>query len=807
MSNANLPRVDDLEKSPQWTILTNEINDLEQLCRLNNHRHPRRQPFRYNYYRYSMPQMQKATSVWIEPSNELNEDFQGNNEFSKYNTGETYRWNWRPKTEFERTYFFYDYDQGNLQHDTQEDYTPLHSNKTLSQNVNTQESDEYQTCHSSLLRSDRSQNSFNEGSFAQIYNRIYDNEPAYSGTRERLHEIFERNRYLRRKFFSSTPDDDTTNYISDFPKELENKNPSSTLKYNGFGSTETITSQSNQSSLSSNDRKSRCQSNVTTLEAEEDICNSEFSHKTSCSKSSVNVDHMEDGRIMSTTTNGKLLVNIESGNEVCQVNESTGLHNAVSMKNSTLNNSLVPSQKFNSMDNSKYDLDDVKQCDTVSQYESNAWTCYQHNLEYKNESKYQNEEGKISGSNEKLDQLSNSQTNIKYTTKDILQQRQETNKTNKSEKYESLSKNQNKDVYISNLKEQEVNIEPEDFKHSYRLQDNYKLVDNIVGSDLSISETNRSNGTPFNKDKTWMKDKFTSRATNRWDSLQNLCISLPNLSFYEKMSNSSDNNFTNNLATNLSLQCESKSGTKSELLMNIPNEQGRQENKKTRRYFASQVDLPNSCREPTSLTLRRVKIAKVPPPLDLFRVNEKYEEIEAFERKQLNTMNASPVRNYDRPIEGQATNIQDECSHDDNRRDIICKQKKSQKTSCPDEWRVVAVSESGNYPGRCNLEQSHRTKEHSANQQDLHKSYEDLTMMKDLQSPQLMSNYKNSISDLRTSGSKTNFEQSSQVAELETSQGRSCGASLFDHMNLISGPQARSGSTLPSVYGPIPYSQ
>ncbi|XP_043604556.1 LOW QUALITY PROTEIN: homeobox protein 4-like [Bombus pyrosoma] len=574
MSNANLPRVDDLEKSPQWTILANEINGLEQLCRLNNHRHPRRQPLRYNYHRYSMPQMQKATSVWIEPSNELNEDFQGNNEFPKYHTGETYRWNWRPKTEFERTYFFYDYNQGNLQHDTQNHYTPPHCNKSLSQNVNTQESDEYQTCHSSLLRSDRSLNSFNEGSCAQIYNRIYDNEPAYSGTRERLHEIFERNRYLRRKFFSSTPDNDATDYIGDFPKELENKNPSSTLKYNGFGSTETITSQSNQSSLSSNDRKSRCQSNVTTLGAEEDICNSEFSHKTSYSKnSSVNVDHMQDGRIMSTTTNGKLLVNIKSENEVCQVNESTSLHNAVPMENFTQNNSLIPSQKFNSMDNSKYDLDHVKQRDTVSQYESNAWACYQHNLEHKNEGKYQNGERKINGSNEKIDQLSNSQT-----TKDILQQQQETNKTNKSEKYETLSKNQNKDVYISNLKEQEINTEPEDSKYSYRLQDNYKLVQNIVGSDLSISEINKSNGTPFDKDKTWMKDKFTSRATtNRWDSLQNLCMSLPNLSFYEKTSNSSDNNFTNNLAANLSLQCDSKSGTKSELSMNIPNEQGRQE--------------------------------------------------------------------------------------------------------------------------------------------------------------------------------------------------------------------------------------
>ncbi|KAK1120735.1 hypothetical protein K0M31_010939 [Melipona bicolor] len=734
MANSNLSRVDDLEKSPQWASLTNEINDLEKLCRLNNHRHSRRQPLRYNYHRYSMPQMQKATSVWIESGDELNDDFQTNNDFSKSDAEETYRWSWRPKTEFERSYFLdYDYDrEGNFQYHprSQKRYSPLRYDEPLNENVNGEGSTEYQARYNS---SDRSRNPFDENKYSVNYGRIYnDNEAAYSGTRERLHEIFERNRYLRRKFFASMPGNDTAGY--DFPKGYESKNPGTVSKYSGFGSTETITSQSNQSSISSNDRKSRCQSNVTPELVEEENCNSEFSQRTSYSKnSSTNVSHIQGGRILSTTRNGKLLVNIApSGNELYEIEEPTDTRNTVSVENP----SLTPEQEFDSSSNSKHDLDHVEQGGTTSRYEPN--------------------------------------------------------------------KDQSEDAYFP-----KTNAGAGDFrnlKDQRTTGNNYRSNGNIESNSESISEANRSNGTLYDKSENWTGGKIGS--TSEWNSLENVCKSLPNLSFYEK---TSDFSSSNNLSTNSSLRYCSKSAT-----TNIPSVRDREISKEDkpilRRYFGSEIDLSNIRGEPTSLTLRRVKVTKVPPPLDLSRVNETYEEVEALERKRSNAVNVSLVRNYDRPLEGQAAIIRDECPSDDNREDRG--QKKSDGTSRGNDGRraETTVSEVGNYLRRDNADQCQQRMEELSPrfERGLHKSCGDLTATGDLRSPQLVNNYNNSTIDLRASGSsfRVNLEQSSQVAGLEAFRERRRDVvPLSDHMNSISGPQAGSGSTLPSVYGPIPYSQ
>ena len=809
MANSNLPRVDDLEKSPQWASLTNEINDLEKLCRLNNHRHSRRQPLRYNYHRYSMPQMQKATSVWIESGDELNDDFQTSNDFSK--SVETYRWSWRPKTEFERSYFLDDYDQeGNFQcHPrAQKRYSPLRCNEPSNGNVNGGGCNEYQARRDS---SDRSRNPFDKDKYSVNYG-IYDNEPAYSGTREKLHEIFERNRYLRKKFFASMPGNDTAGY--DCPKGYESKNPATVSKYSGFGSTETITSQSNQSSISSNDRKSRCQSNVTPELVEEETCNSEFSHRTSYSKnSSTNVSHIQGGRILSTTRNGKLLVNVApSGNELYEITEPANIRNTVSVENS----SPTPGQEFNSLSNSKHDLGNVEQGGTTSRYEPNTWTCF----ERKNEC--QSEERETNGNGEKVDQFLNSRINESdYVAKGISQQWQG---TDKPENYDSANEDQTKDMYFPNLREEETNAGAGDSRYSRQFQnlkdqrtsadnsrhlrvttrDNHGSNENIAESNSSISEANRSNGTLYNKSKNWTRNKFNS--TNEWNSLENVCKSLPNLSFYEKTSDSLSGAFANSLSTNdSSLRYCSKSATTN--IPSIRDRETKEDEPILRRYFGSQIDLSNIRAEPTSLTLRRVKVTKVPPPLDLSRVNETYEEVEALERKRLNTVNVSLVRNYDRPLEGQAAIIRDECPSDDNREDRG--QKKPDETSRGNDGRAETVSEVGNYLRRDNADQCQQTKEELSPRFErcLHKSCGDLTATGDLRSPQLVNNYNNSTIDLRASGSRMNLEQSSQVAGLEAFRERRGVVPLSDHVNSISGPLAGSGSTLPSVYGPIPYSQ
>lgn len=106
----------------------------------------------------------------------------------------------------------------------------------------------------------------------------------YRGSRERLHEIFEHNRLLRRQFFANMPGDTDHPSLNDTIKKKNDRQGRCNLEENnslretisndvstmrnrldfqknpaisGFGSTETLTSQSNQSGASSNGRKSR----------------------------------------------------------------------------------------------------------------------------------------------------------------------------------------------------------------------------------------------------------------------------------------------------------------------------------------------------------------------------------------------------------------------------------------------------------------------------------------------------------------------------------------------------------------------
>lgn len=75
----------------------------------------------------------------------------------------------------------------------------------------------------------------------------------FQASRERLHEIFEHNRYLRRKFFADMPGSSAPDLKF-----------TGTNTGTGFGSTETVTSQSNHSGESSNGRKSRTDFNSDT---------------------------------------------------------------------------------------------------------------------------------------------------------------------------------------------------------------------------------------------------------------------------------------------------------------------------------------------------------------------------------------------------------------------------------------------------------------------------------------------------------------------------------------------------------------
>lgn len=146
----------------------------------------------------SMPEVQKPDLVCVR----ILDDYPKKYIAQKALAGVENRWSWKPKTEFEKTYF------GDLQEPFQQ---PTKS--------------------------------------------------ALQSSRERLHEIFEHNRYLRRKFFE------------DVPQESPAQRRGQIAKSAGFGSSETITSQSNQSAESSNGRKSRTDFSSTPDKTKDDRSN------------------------------------------------------------------------------------------------------------------------------------------------------------------------------------------------------------------------------------------------------------------------------------------------------------------------------------------------------------------------------------------------------------------------------------------------------------------------------------------------------------------------------------------------------
>lgn len=565
----------------EWTRLAAEIDHLERLCRSNNRRHPHaRQPPCFNYHRLSTPQMQRATSVWIEPD-------------PRPYPEEPCRWSWRPKTEFERAYF-------------------------------------------GEFSADKSRPSSRPDSAASEVckkkKRDGENGEPGSGTRERLHEIFERNRYLRRKFFMGEA------VVGGYFGGARS----------GYGSTETIASQSNRSSVSSGDRRSRCRSNVT-IEGER------FSHEARRRASddyddddddgSMNVTRVEGGGILATSKNGKLLVNVAAGN---------------------------------------------------------GWT---------NSRRVNGEE--------------------------------EEDSNDSSRRRSSLRGEESKPV----------------------------------------SEIDRDN---------------ENNAKLPSDQLQNLCKSLPNLHACKNGKNSL-------FAEDFELD--------------------------------RQTDLSNSCADLNSFTLRRLKVSKPPPPLDLSRVNERYEEELEREHSRSNTVQVSLIRNYNCPLKGRPIVVRDECSSDENREGSIegCSnsreagsvetavvEKNDRKydsslanrsrdrgsldgdpvESAPQVGESVRKDRGEDREASSNLDKRDVCARVVAGNSMGEKEEEEeswnrfltayLSTMDELQSPQLVNNCKNSMMD---------------AGRRETFHERRRRPPLSDHANSMNGGQAGNGSTLPSVYGPIPYSQ
>ncbi|XP_076296364.1 cbl-associated protein isoform X20 [Lasioglossum baleicum] len=611
MPNANLPRVQDLERSPEWTKLADEINDLEKMCHLNNHRHSKKPLPKYqSCERHSVPQVQKATSVWID-------DFDNHRQPPSPD-----RWNWKPKTEFERSYFFDEYHHHQFEENRRKP-------KPFS-------------------FSEEGQRPSTEPEITTTNEKL----ASYKGTRERLHEIFERNRYLRRQFFSNYTCND------DYPKDFEARKKYST---SGFGSTETLASQSNQSSISSIDRKPRSRVNITP-ELEEES---------------------------SRYSKGNIPKNCTS------VQDDSSPHN---LKGNLSSFGDLPKTCLTLQDNTVFA----------------------------------------------------SEAAIKV--RDYLR--------------DDLSSPRSLDHQFPKTRDDKGAANQFNEKHKPEISEVHRFPKQQQASMKSLSprtcDGKQGTNTFYQKQEPAIStDVFSTRSSKGSYRQQSFCKSLPDLSLlqsarqvrlFESQVDSSETlkeDHGHSSQPDLQGLSRNTSFSRWNSSARLKEDHGR---------FASQADLQDLSRNTSlsqmdlitgkskeheladpspSMSLRRAKIARIPAPLDLSKVNEEFEELQALE-----DVDVSLIRDYDRPLNGLATVIKDDCSDDDVRNESLC------------------CSFSKGHSGKCVL-----------------------TSMEELQSPQLVYNSDSSIVDPNN--------QRSRIVDL-------------DQVNSSSAASG-TGTTLPSVYGPIPY--
>ncbi|XP_011638606.1 uncharacterized protein LOC105428169 [Pogonomyrmex barbatus] len=300
-TGATLPRVADLEHSVQWTSLANDIDDLVKLRRPDRSAVVRRdkrdgRTDRHAYQRVSMPEMQRTCTVHFEDDCDtlLRRD-----RLSPENS----RWSWKPRTDFEREYFYKDY----------KDYYRGDPGKCL-ESVSHETAPRDRGC-SRETRHPSSRSPAARGSSAARYPEGLEKEH-FSDSRERLHEIFEHNRYLRRQFFADMPgkQDSCSGFAGN---ASERRGQGAPRRCAGFGSTETLTSQSNQSSVSSiNDRKSRAQTTRSPEEEEEEEEEMDTLTEFAGRDLSRIVNRKSGGR---ARRDGRVLVNILPGSEIRRV--------------------------------------------------------------------------------------------------------------------------------------------------------------------------------------------------------------------------------------------------------------------------------------------------------------------------------------------------------------------------------------------------------------------------------------------------------------------------------------------------------
>ncbi|XP_024867684.1 uncharacterized protein LOC112451961 isoform X17 [Temnothorax curvispinosus] len=717
-----LPRVADLERSAEWTSLANDIDDLVKL------RHPDRLAVvrrdkrdarieRHAYQRISMPEMQRACTVHFE-------DDRDTPSRRDYPEPVNSRWSWKPRTDFEREYFYKDY----------KDYYCGDPGKCL-EPVSHESAPRDRGCLQETRRS--------TGSPAARYPEGLEKEH-FSDSRERLHEIFEHNRYLRRQFFADMPGNARQNCDGGLAGNVGRNSQEAPKRCTGFGSTETLTSQSNQSSVSSiNERKSRAQTTRTPEEEEEEMDTlTEFARR----NLSRVINRRNGGR---ARRDGRVLVNILPGSEIRRAD----VRNVPAVKLDEASNersegsSIVEEAGFRDATSERGMRDKSCQCRIEENAISpDAWRRERNLPEY-----IFGDASKIDFETRKKGWDSPDESGHRDNTDDAK------NRPTRKDKFEGDQFSQNK------VRSQMIR--------------SYHGRSDSISANISETSVSRSNDGTC------------------WD----LCRSLPNLTVLkrnldaplyvaravnvpeglESLGSSDRHELEPRVvrSSRVEQRREQQSGRCEEIVDRTRSiNRGQSTSKST-------TDVPVS---PNRLNSRReVKAVRIPPPLDLSTVNERCECMEANERKYLNDYSVDVAILH---------------SHEDHVKDLLTVAENGRAVNVVrDNMSRITDENPGNDEPR-GKDPGRRRRKSSGLQ---YKSFGDLSLSDELLSPQLVNNCKSSTGDLR--GADPASIGTLPIDPDARRRDRATSSPLFDQMNPIGGLHT-GGSALPStVYGPIPY--
>ncbi|XP_019701054.1 uncharacterized protein LOC109504684 [Harpegnathos saltator] len=755
-----LPRVEDLEHSVQWTSLADDIERLEKLRRRDwSHRFRKSDSLLEGH---AAPQRANVAERSEQRASDVVKREDNRDDHARRNLTEVSRWSWKPRTDFEREYFYKDY----------KDYyrgEPAFCEPSRASPC--RERDCYLSRDRGHQVARRQASESPAGRSSGRYSNGLEKEH-FSDSRERLHEIFEHNRYLRRQFFANTTATTTAAGNSRGPQEPAKR-------YNGFGSTETLTSQSNQSSVSSiNDRKSRWGQTSRSPEEEEEEEDENAltalavrNNLPARAKLDVNdndcrsIDRgSRDGG--NEKENGKvLLVNILAGSEVRSVDVRSAAVRLDEQHNDERSDGgearfRQPTSDERALDDSRRRRHDVAATSAANCVE---WRRERSLPEY------------IFGESTRTDlKARRGPGNDAYGRRGRATSGDEWSRAND---WPMLSE--------TSWRRRDGLASPPNETRSGTIHEDKRL--DSVSAD--VGETNAS------------VDDETC-----WDFSR----SLPNLTISKR---SLDTPLYVARAVNLPEEIvespELSSGHRSNARVARPKldldgrfgrreRSGRREREEetegwTRsisrgQSIAATTDEPVS---PKRLTPRRVKALKVPPPpLDLSTVNEQCERMEESERKCLNdySVDVAILR-----------------SHEDLVRDLLI------SGNVHEQVLAEVLAGTSNSSSRI-VNGAVRADEASENSdrkkrsfsRPLYKSCGDLSLADELQSPQLVNNCKSSTCDLRTVDPAVRRIPGRPI-DPDASRHDRAASPLFDQTGPIGGLHA--GSALPSVYGPIPYSQ